>query len=98
MLPGSTLADVADERLPLHLEPMVGGRRAGHFLPLLVEVHGLRHIGIPHRTRRVDAALAEAAREAGDGRAVRTVGMERDEVVALDPRAPARIDLCDHPA
>src|SRR6185503_5460368 len=87
--------DVADEILPLLLEAVLVDHGVGHLVPRLVEDDRLRDIGVPHGARRADAVLRPAALQTGDGRAVRAVDLEGDEVVAPHPYRPGRIDVRD---
>ena len=52
------------------------------------EVHRLLDVGVPHRPRRGHAALRAALLQPGDGRAVRAVDVEGDQVVAAHARGP----------
>src|SRR5690242_19847319 len=92
MLPRRAGDDVADEVLPLDLEAVVVGDVLRQLLPLVEELHGLRHVRIPYRARRVHAVLGPAAGEPGDRRAVRAVRLEGDEVVAPHADAPRAVD------
>ena len=94
-LNGASSYKMPDEHLPLGLEAVVVDAEAGHLLPGLEERDRLRHVGIPHRPRRVDPRLAPALLQAGDRRAVRAVDMERHQIVAPHPRAPGHVDMRD---
>src|SRR5512139_3481575 len=71
VVPRRVSADVADEIFPLDLEAVFVNDVVRHFFPLVVEVHGLRHVRIPHRPRRVDAMLGPALGETRDRRTMR---------------------------
>src|SRR6266478_3514335 len=64
-------------------------------LPAGEEVDGLRDVGIPHRLRRRRARLDITAPQAGDRRAQGAVDLERQEIVAANPRAPRAVDMRD---
>src|SRR6185369_16264018 len=62
----------------------------------LVEVDRLLHVGVPHRLGRVDPRLAPAFLQPGDGRAVRAVDLEGQQVVAAHARRPRHVDVRDY--
>src|SRR5438105_9890244 len=86
---------MTDKKLPLDLETVVVRRRIGYFLPTVVEVERLLFIRVPDRTRRVHACLASTFGETRNGRSVRAVDLERDQVVAAHAHAPAAVECCD---
>src|SRR2546428_3127983 len=57
--------DVTQKPLPLDLERVVEWSLVGDFLPLPVVARGSPHIGVPHRPRRLAAALPPALPQAG---------------------------------
>src|ERR1700733_6583904 len=67
MVPRRIRHDVTDKIFPLNLEAVLIDDIFRDLLPLRIEVHRLRHVGIPHRPRRVHAMLRPAFRKAGDG-------------------------------
>src|SRR5579872_5408471 len=91
-------ADVTDEHLPLFLEAVVVGRVLRQLLPIAIEVVQALLVRIPDWPRRHLPRLDHAVGQSGDRRAMRAVDLESDEVVAVDPRHPAHVDVCDHAA
>src|SRR3989441_11962865 len=74
--------DVTQKHLPLDLERVVERSLVGNFLPLPVVVDDARHIGVPHRPRRLAAALCLAPPQAGDSTARRAIDLDLPQVVA----------------
>ena len=87
---------VPDEQFPFDLERVVVDLVVRHLLPAGEEIDRLRHVGIPHRLRRVDARLRPAVGQPGDRGAERAVDVKRDQVVAPHARRPRAVDLRDH--
>ena len=95
---GGVLDDVADELLPLRLEAVLEHVVRRHLDPVAVVVVRVGQVGVPHRLRGGVARLDLAAEEADDRRAERAVDLELDELVAVHPGGPARVELRDHAA
>src|SRR6201982_1212198 len=55
-------------------------------------------VRIPYWPRRRGARLDHAIGQSRHRRTVRAVHLERDEIVAIDPRCPAHVDMRDHAA
>ena len=90
------VVEMADEHLPFRLEAVVVDWRCpGTSAQVSKNLIGLRHVGIPHRPRRVHARLAPAFLQAGHRRAERAVDVEGDEIVAAHARAPGAVDVRD---
>src|SRR6185312_4827456 len=98
ILIGRILADMADEHFPLLLETVVVDDVFWNLLPVSIEVMGALLIRIPYRPRRRLARLDDAVGETGHRRAVGAVDLEGDEIVAIDPRHPAHVDMRDDAA
>src|SRR5262249_37280506 len=88
MMPRRVRNDMTDEVLPLQLEAILIDHVLRHFLPLRLEVHGLRNVRIPHRPWRVHTMLGPAFGQSGDSRAMRAVNLEGHQIVAANAHAP----------
>src|SRR5262249_35675466 len=88
MMPWRVGDDITDEIFPLQLEAILIDQVLRHFLPLRLEVHGLRNVRIPHRPRRVHAMLGPAFGQTGDSRAMCPVNLKGHQSVAANPHAP----------
>src|SRR5437868_2001265 len=90
---GHAVRDVTEELLPARAITVLEWLVVGHFLPLRVEVHRLRHLGVPHLPWGRGKRLHKAFVAARDRRAERAVDLDLDEVVALHARGPRGCDL-----
>src|SRR5215813_12807537 len=88
MMPWCVRHDMTDEIFPLQLEAILIDHVLWHFLPLRLEVHGLRNVRIPHRPRRAHTMLGPAFGQSGDSRAMRAVNLEGHQIVAANAHAP----------
>src|SRR4051812_9727515 len=95
---GRILADMSDEHFPLLLEAVVIDDVFRNLLPISIEVMGTLLVRIPNRPRRRLTGLDDAIGETRHRRAVGAVDLESDEVVTIDPRHPAHVDMRDHAA
>ena len=90
--------DVAQELLPLGAEPVRVLLDVGHLFPLRPEVLVGGQVGVPDRLGRLGPRLDAAAEQTGGRRAVGAVDLELDQLAAVDPDRPGRVDLGDDPA
>src|SRR5699024_495864 len=86
---------VADELLPLCLEPVVQFGVLRNFQPLVAERLGGRQVRVPHRFGGLRTLLCHAAAQPCDGRAMRAVHLELHELVTVDAHCPGGVDLGD---
>ena len=86
------------EQLPTGTVAVAQRLDVRHLLPLLVEDHGLRPLGIEKRFRRGDQRLHEAAVQAAYRRTRGAVDLDLQKVVALDAVSPRRADLSQNTA
>ena len=72
----AVLGDMAQKQFPAGAVAVLERLEIGQFLPLLVEIHRLRHFRAEKRARRRDRRLDEAAMQPGDGRAGSAVDLD----------------------
>ena len=93
------LDDVADELLPLGLEPVLERRRCpGRPSSPARSRAPRRRSGFHTGFGRGVAGLDAAVEQPGDGAAVGAVDLELDQLLAVDPDRPAGVELRDHAA
>src|SRR5580693_210835 len=92
------VSNVAKKKLPLHFEPIVEHLIVRHLEPMVTKVEWVGDVGVPDRTRRIDAMLGQAVAQAGDGTAQGTVYLQAEKFVAVDTKRPGGIDLRDDTA
>src|SRR5829696_470216 len=86
---------VTEEHLPLVLERVVELPVVGHVLPVGEEVERVLDVGIPRRSRRVHAVLRLAAAESRHCAPLGAVDLDRQQLVAIHPHRPRRVELRD---